>query len=945
MSDRSERSTRLLEFFRAIWPTKGWYCIAVKTAAGMRQFFYATMEQAADAALKADDLGFDVYHACASFKKPGSRKASNVEAVKSFWMDVDVGEGKPYADAKLALDAVRHFVNAALLPMPSPVFSGSGWHLYWCLEREISPDEWKPKAAALKLRAHEFGFTVDPSRTGDVASILRPLGTHNHKQEPLKEVRWTGEVQFYGISTLEHGLGQTPQINVGDNDKFQVKSNSLSEPSYGRIIADRCAQLRNFRDRRGQLPEPEWYAGLCVLAHCADGGQLAHDWSSGDDRYDRAVTQRKLEHARADSGPTTCEHFAGLAPSACMGCPHAGKITSPIQLGRSAENKQSAGDGGTSANGSVIQRSSGDAAQIELPSLARPFAWSASSALTMYVPTEDDPTKFEPEVIYKAPLFASQLRYDEITEKHSMVLQHWLPATGWKEVLLPWEDHSPKAVMNHLGAYGINILPENQKRVMRYLHYSYDECQHQRKIAMEYRSFGWKGEFEGFLLGNEMYTPGHAPYIVGVSPELAVRAKEMKPYGTLENWRAVANSVFTIERQGLILLSGFASLLMPFVERNAGVIVAAVSEDTGKGKSFALQAAQSAWGTEFATGLSSADTGNARFKMISLLGSLPVTWDEMRNFDPEVIKAFVLAFSEGRDKHRLNRNSELQANFPSWSTILIGASNISLRELVSHDGETAQAARILECLFDEDLGKIRASEGEAKKRALFANRGQAGRAFVAALMKPGVIAWLQEAIPTFTREFEGSFGTFDTRFRKFNNTLACLKAAGMILNRAGILEFSVDRVMEYAARQVVLGKEGSLRAASGNVIAKFINDNWQGALIVAQAWRPKTSQMPSKVPQGKLVMRYEKEPARIFIDRACIKDWCRKNRVIFHQLAGRLEQAGLLVEQNRRINLGASTDYAAAGQVVCWEVKVPPEEPELVLPAGVTKEDNVVRLK
>lgn len=949
MSERSEPSTQPLDFFRAIWPTTGLYCITVLKEGQPRNQFFPTMEEAAAFALAADARGIPTYHACATYRADGERNKygflrrtqANVAAVKALWMDIDVGEGKPYAAPADALDAVKQFVAASGLPEPSCVYSGSGWHLYWVLDREIPPDQWRARSEVLKGCAAALGLAADPSRTGDVASILRPPGTHNRK-------RGAGTLVLagaFGCASLDAidaalgttialpggglGLGTTPEIaNAVDNKKFQVQASGQGEPAYANVIAEHCGQLRNFRDRRGQLPEPEWYASLCVLAHCADGEKLGHEWSAGDVRYNPRDTQRKLEHARKDSGPTTCVRFQGTNPVPCMGCPHAGKITSPIVLGR--------------GGGSVEP-----IASVSIPALKFPFAWGANRALTVAVDvTEDDTSpirKYEYDVVYKAPIFVSHARRHELTNVFSIALQHWLPHEGWQEALLPWTDHSQKAVLNLLGAQGINVHGAHAKDMVRYLHDAIDDYQSQRKIDMEYAQFGWKGDFEGFLLGNEMFEPGKPPRVVGITPELHERARGMKAYGTFEGWRAAANGLFALERQGLMVVAGFASLLMAFAQEAGGLILAAVSEEGGKGKTLGLRGAQTAWGTDSVTAISKADTINSRFKLISLLGGLPVTWDEMRDRDPEVVKDFVLTFSGGRDKNRLDKNAALKQNARNWSTMLIATSNISVAELVSHDGETAQQARIMEAFF-EDLVGVKASDGKDLERSLIANRGHAGKRFIQALMIPGMIDWCRQAVPTYAKEYEKQLGEHNTVLRFYTNGLACLKAASVILNRAGILEFGTDRLMKYAV-EVAMGMAGKLVDVRGDpvyLLTQFINQSWNNLLGVQEAWKPKQNAMPFHTPKGTLAIRYEREPGRIYIDRQFLKDWCAKKRVMFGNLSAKLLEIGIVSSVDKKISLGAGTTYAAGGQTIAWEVHVP-ALPGLELPVG--RVDNVVAMR
>lgn len=925
MSTGSDRNIRLLEFFKAIWPSVGMYCIALKTERGMHQQFFPTMEQAAAFALAADDRGCEVYHACASYKDGSSRKGENVAAVKCFWMDIDVGEDKPYGDPRTAYDACRNFVAAADLPDPSYVFSGSGWHLYWSLQREISAEDWRARSDALKRRTDELGLAADTKRTGDVASILRPPGTHNRKRGEPVAVRAALTGSYHDVERFPAGFGVTSQqVNGQNNEKFQVPFTGPEEPAYGELVARDCAQVRSFRDRKGQLPEPEWYAGLCVLAHCADGEKLAHAWSAGDPRYNYNDTQRKLEHGRQASGPTTCAHFQRLNSAACMGCSHAGKITSPIQLGRNAAPVAPVGS-------------------VTLPKLRFPFRWGQSNALEIRIDDRDANT-FTFESVYKAPIFVSHVRKHEHAGGVSVALQHWLPYEGWQEALLPWDDHSPKVVLNRLGSQGINVHGPHAKHMLPFLHAAIDDFQNSGKTEMEYAQFGWKGEFESFLLGHELFEPGKAPRMVGLTPELAAKAQGMKPFGSFEHWRAAANHLFAFERQGIMVLAGFAAVLMRFAQESGGLILAAVSEEGGKGKTLGLRGAQTAWGAESVTAISKTDTANSRFKLISLLGGLPITWDEMRDRDPEIVKDFVLNFSGGRDKNRLDKNAALRQAAQTWSTMLIATSNVSVAELVSHDGETAQQARIMEAIF-EDLTGVQASDGKEIERALLANRGHAGRRFIQALMIPGMIDWLKHAIPNYAREYENALGRHNTVLRFYTNGLACLRAAAEIVNRAEILEFSTQRLMEYAL-SVAGGMGGKLQDPRNDhvgILSQFINQNWPNALVVREAWRPNTSVVPQQVPRGVLAMRYESENHKVYIDRSFLKDWCAKKRIMYGHLCSRLKEAGVLVNDAKKINLGSGTTFAAAGQVMAWEIRGIAAM-GVEVPDHVVQGDNVVRI-
>lgn len=68
------------------------------------------------------------------------------------------------------------------------VSSGSGVHVYWVFDAFLERDRWLSFAGKLKVLMKAFGLHADPSRTADIASVLRVPGTLNYKYHPPKPV-------------------------------------------------------------------------------------------------------------------------------------------------------------------------------------------------------------------------------------------------------------------------------------------------------------------------------------------------------------------------------------------------------------------------------------------------------------------------------------------------------------------------------------------------------------------------------------------------------------------------------------------------------------------------------------------------------------------------------------------------------------------------------------
>lgn len=287
------------------------------------------------------------------------RSGDNARHTRVFFVDIDAGPAKhekdpdgTYPDAAAARAAVGRFVQDTGLVPNFIVASGSGGlHLYFVLDDPIVAADWKCRAAQFKVFLKASGLNTDPSVTADPARVLRAPGSvHEGTGATVEAYRW--RVAPYTLAEFERLIDYDPDAGAtssagGDGLRavpYAVLRGNITERELQRfaddpiadanLIAENCAATRHLRDQGGRVPEPHWRAVLGVLKFCKGGEKLAHEWSSGDKRYSEHETQAKLDHW--STGPTTCAHMADVSGK-CDGCPHRGKITSPIQLGRAVQ--------------------------------------------------------------------------------------------------------------------------------------------------------------------------------------------------------------------------------------------------------------------------------------------------------------------------------------------------------------------------------------------------------------------------------------------------------------------------------------------------------------------------------------------------------------------------------------------------------------------------------
>ncbi len=154
--------------------------------------------EAATFAQTSSAIGLNVYFACAEFTKPDGRTLQNAAGAWGFWCDVDCGPGKPYADTEKAHTAVTDFCAKAGFPAPTHVVnSGLGLHVYWSVDGFLNRELWLTYAAKLKALMKVHGLHADPSRTADIASVLRIPGTLNNKYNPPKPVTLLSATEEY----------------------------------------------------------------------------------------------------------------------------------------------------------------------------------------------------------------------------------------------------------------------------------------------------------------------------------------------------------------------------------------------------------------------------------------------------------------------------------------------------------------------------------------------------------------------------------------------------------------------------------------------------------------------------------------------------------------------------------------------------------------------------
>ena len=139
----------LKQFYEKALPSQGVYCVSGLTNGRMANRFAETLDGVLEEIEKFKNKNGDVFVALGTFEGY-SRKADDCLFVRSFFIDLDVGEGKKCATKEDAHAEIENLLLQTGLPEPVRIDSGGGIHAYWIMDTDIPKDEWKPAAEVFK---------------------------------------------------------------------------------------------------------------------------------------------------------------------------------------------------------------------------------------------------------------------------------------------------------------------------------------------------------------------------------------------------------------------------------------------------------------------------------------------------------------------------------------------------------------------------------------------------------------------------------------------------------------------------------------------------------------------------------------------------------------------------------------------------------------------------
>lgn len=908
-----------LDFLAVVLPSPGhgFYCAAELTKANEHQY-KETLSDLKPHIDRWNADSCDIFFALSTFKVAGKRKAFNAQWIKALFIDLD-----GYASKKDAANALVNFMTGTglhELGQPWITSSGGGIHVYWPLSEEVDVDVWQPVAENLKRLCAQESMRIDMSVTADRARVLRMPGTFNHKKKydapkPTK-VLSTGDIfkfedmrdlinskvkNVYTAPVVAQIEGTRPERRK-DAASIKLVENSITlfEP-----LIDECSQIKDYiANAQEDGKEPVWRGLLSWTKVCADGDE----WSVKLSEMHPYSLDRMHQKLNEIKGPYPCTKMDTENPGFCQNCPHWGKVTNPLILGREIKVDNTAKVieikpvedvefDSYDVVEEVLDTSDKGGRKLHRPEPPRGYSYGANGGVYANVQDEDSDGK---KITKSVQLLPYDLFVVDIlkTDDGHMVHMAAVRPTGVVTMDFPQRSIiSKEETLKWLA--GQNIVASfmgHDKKLYEYVRAAVGDASQNKKVITVPTQAGWQAD-GSFVFNYRVFSPDGKETIVPM-PGLENINRSTNTSGSLDEWRSVWE---VFKRKGMhtmlaVAVDSFGAPLMRFTEYE-GFVWHIGSRWSGTGKSLTLSAKAGVWGhpIHYRTGKGTSPV--ALQQRAGLLNSMPLLIDEITSAqrkDMEWAPTFIFDFSEGKGKERMESGANKERiNNTVWASTCTMTSNEMITDFMAGARQHSSNGELLRMMEWTPNVKLTWTKEEAETlKKLKHNYGVAGEAWVRWLvMNQDVV---REVLKRVSVKLKERFKfTDDERYwhTGFTVTIAAaiMIGSGNFQGRkyAGILDLEIEPLLN-ALKDLLDKARGVIHSnvrTAEDVLNAYIRDNYGGFVVIRKiegklmaAWSDGET-IDKSITRSKVLGRVEHGVSRpnyrdFFIEEALMKRHC-----------------------------------------------------------------------
>lgn len=902
------------QFYEKVLPSQGVYCVSgIDNNKKITNRFAESLDQLVAIVEELRTRHQNIFIAPGSFVGH-SRKAESSAFLRSLFIDLDVGPSKDYTDKQDAMDALDYLLEQAGLPEPVRVDSGGGIHAYWVFDTDIPSVEWKPYAEKFKALVTQH-IPIDPVVTADAARIMRCPNTINYKYTPSVETKvLSTEIPVYSFDEMKEFLGviNNPLAVLAsatkglDEDTLKMLKTDNIESVF-QVIAEKslngdgCAQIRYVLENETTLSEPMWHSGLSIARHCSDWEEAIYLMSSEHPGYSPIETLKKANETLGK--PHSCGIFDQRNPGVCKGCPHRGRITNPLALGRRLRETSPSSEEDT-------VREDKDPEEvyslISFPDYLKPYQRGANGGIYYVPPAEKDKEgkwhQDDPILLWEHDLWPIKRMYSQ-SGGECLMMRHKMPHDDIRDFLMPMKvAYSKDKFQELVSDYGVAAKSIHIPRLMDYV-IQWGRYMINKQSAEQTRlQMGWTDSNNGFVIGNLEIQRSGKEVRTAASPLVQSIAKILTTKGTYEKWREAVDklNIPDMEMHIFPLLCGFGSPLMRFTSTR-GVNVCYTGE-SGAAKTGAMYVGASIFGDPVEQSLvgskDESATENALTQWYMGLKNIMMCLDEASNRGPLEVSKLIHKVSSGKNKMRLQASVNAVREIEQTAAgINFMTSNQSLTDKLvtlkaSPDGELARLAE-----FHVQKPKplmLKPELGLEIFDTFRHNYGHAGPMYIRFLMQVGE-EYIEEVIKKWSERFVESFGN-DTAYRFYQNLIAVTFAGGELANQAGVVAIDLNAVYTAIISHLIANRESSVKLNGSdyeNILGEFQMQNQGGTLVINE-------DRMVREPRLGLVARMEVDRQMYYVSKREFKIFLAQLQISERDFVKNMEGKGILIFKGKQ---------------------------------------------
>jgi len=307
---------------------------------------------------------------------------------------------------------------------------------------------------------------------------------------------------------------------------------------------------------------------------------------------------------------------------------------------------------------------------------------------------------------------------------------------------------------------------------------------------------------------------------------------------------------------------------------------------------------------------------------------------------PKQMSELVYQGTSGQQRGRMSQSSNVERyRGDRWSLLMMYTANTSVVERISMAKAMpkAEAQRVLECRVERMFDSVQDKEvTDTFENGLLNNYGHAGIIYVQYIMR-NVDACRQLVLDVQKRVDKLAELTSENRF--WSATIAATISGLLIAKKAGLHDFDVQKVFNWAVTDLVTQNKRNMTEMGGSVydvLDDFFSENISYILQIKSTADNRGTHdngldqhvIPEQVARGRLIARYETDTKMFYVKPKPLKEWCGELQINYAHLVSEIMTKCNGKRKKVRLTKGTNLQLPAS-DVIAMKFDMEPDDENL----------------